>query len=338
MRCRHATLVGFYKELLTVLHSLAAERNHRVMQMFMKKPVCSFPLDSPQAAYIQILTPYAFNLLQPHLDAYQDVEIARQIDDISCEFQTDIGRIVTSFDACPCFFRIATGLPCRHIMVLRHVKNVCIFERQLIPDRWTRTYNAARHTDSMPNGAVLAEVGTAMAECAYNVPNQSVAAPVAVNPEQSKVLSCRQKYKRVLSITNELATLAADAPMALYAERLQQIRQLRDAWKTERPSSGLSLTALDDGIQNVLASDDCAASNVKISGEDLVAVGVCETELVAIANSMDGALENSWLEGSESSIRYSDIKIPFKAAKRRGRPCGSHKTAGTAPPKKRVKV
>lgn len=322
--------------------------------MFLKKPICPFPPESPEAAYIQILTPYAFNLLKPHLDSYRHVRIFQEVDDIACEFVTNVGRIVTTFDACPCVFRMSTGLPCRHIMAVRHVKNVTIFERQLVPDRWTRTYNASFHTDTIVI-TPSADVQSAADDQVYNngadQRHLTAAAPAAAavaKPDRTKTLSSHQKYKRAVAITNELASLAAEAPLSLYLARLQHIKELRDAWRTERPSPELLLgsgggigeaMSKDEDLAGVFAADELvpAAGGVRIGGEDVVAVGVCETELVDIANSVDSAMVGSWIGGVENAMRYSDIKLPSKVAKR-GRPSGVGKSASVGLPKKRVKV
>jgi len=305
--------------------------------MFLKKPVSQFPPDSPEAEYVQMLTPYAFSLLKPHLDTYPYVEIYREVDEIACEFVTALGRIVTSFDACPCVFRISTGLPCHHIMAVRHLKNVAIFERQLVPDRWTRTYNMVHHVLPPVNGVAPQSDNPVHG---LDQRSTSSAAP-SVKPEKSKALNNHQKHKRALAVTNELALLISEAPMSIFIARLQEIKRLRDGWKAERPTSenvfhGLSQT---EDVQGAFAANDGASGNLKIDGDDMVAVGVCETELVDLVNSVgvDGTMASNWVGEVENTVRYSDIKFPLRGRPcKRGRPCSVNKDAAAV--KKRVKV
>lgn len=297
--------------------------------MFLKKPLCPFPPDSPEAAYFQILTPYAFGLLKTHFDTYLVVHIVRDVDEIACELSTSMGRMVTTLDACPCVFRRATGLPCRHIMAVRYMKQYSIFDATLVPDRWTRAYNVSRQGETQ-NGAV-ALVGEQPPTAAD--PQPSVAP--AASADQSKIPSTHVRYKRASEIANELVKLVAEAPASFYLPRLKQMKKLRDAWRAEKVKCEPEAEANGTGdVPESAATGVDLQANVTIGGDDICDVTtVGETELIDIANSVCYGMSTA---ASEQAMKYSDIKLPGKIGKR-GRPSNADRmTAG--PPKKRSKL
>lgn len=53
----------------------------------------------------------------------------------------------------------------------------------------------------------------------------------SVNKEQVRaVLSQQQKFRKALSVAQELSSLASEVGMAEFEERLTLLKQLRDAW------------------------------------------------------------------------------------------------------------
>jgi len=324
--CRNTTLSSFYKELLTVLHSLAVERNHRAMQMFLKKPLCQFPADSPHAAYFQILTPYAFSLLKPHFHTFNVVHLVRDIDDIACELSTSMGRMITTLDACPCVFRRATGLPCRHIMAVRSIKNFSIFDRTLVPDRWTRSYNMRQDNEIM-NGIIEQPIVSDA---------QQPSSGVLPKSDKPKVPSTEVRRRRAAEIADELVKLVAEAPESHYATRLKQMKKLRDTWRIEKMKSESEPTMESEISDAAIPLTDVGDSkgSVAIGGVDICDVDtVGETELIDIANNICYGLSGTV---TDQGMKYSDIKLPGKVGKR-GRPSGADKTvAGQS--KKRSKV
>lgn len=210
----------FYKELLLVLHSLRVERDHRAMLVVQKRPVSAFPADSIETQYLQVLTPFAFVMLKPHLASYSTVRVMQILSDTSCEVACSAGIVVSTVDDCPCLFRTSTGLPCRHILAVRADKNLSLFELNLVSERWTRHFYTSRQRVlrvEQQQGAADAQLAVAM-----------------VQRPQLGVLTAHQKFRVASVVATELAALVSEAPMRHFETRLQQLRDLCNAWKDDR--------------------------------------------------------------------------------------------------------
>jgi hypothetical protein len=295
---------------MTVLNSLSVERDHRAMQMFLKKPLCPFSPNSPEAAYFQILTPHAFDLLKPHVESYSKPQsYVRDIDHLSCELSTSMGRIITTLDACPCVFRRATGLPCCHIMTVRFMKHYSIFDRSLVPDRWTRSYNVGERNESAVE--MHTDVISAAGQLVTKVEQQIYVAPAPVDLPlaKRKVPNAEARHKRAAEVANDLVRLISEAPETQYAARLKQMKKLRDSWLVEK----LAKDQGDVSNKNEAAID---AEDSRVTLET-VAGDICDVDTIGEAELMDIANSVCYeMPGTDTAVKYCDVKLPGKATKR----------------------
>lgn len=299
--CSHSTLSGFCADLVTVINCLRVERDHRALLVVQKRPVCLFPVGSLESRLLQVVTPYAFALMKPHIDSFSLINIERVVDDSICEIICNEGILSTSISTCTCLFRSSTGLLCKHILAVRHHKLVDLFDVQLVSDRWTRAYYLSNHL-ILRNG----QFDDASTKPTVNV--------TAVMVPKSIVLTAHQKFRTASIVANELATLISEVPTRHFANRLDQLKKLCQAWKANQETSiqVLQLNA-GDAItnENIVAdiSDDVAGvnelintfvdnagdvnSNVEVVEEDAVDAMISVTnavvdDAVVIANLLDG--------------------------------------------------
>jgi hypothetical protein len=220
---RSGTLVGFYRQLLTVVNMLRSDCDQRAQQT-LKRPASQFPSDSLEGMFHATVTPYAFSLLKPHIDSYRSVRVEREISSVACEVPSSMGMMITTIDVCPCLFRISTGLPCKHILAVRAIKRIKLFDRHLIADRWTREYYVG-HQREIQSEANLHD------DDHRRKPRQRPRQ--RPDPVISQVISAQQQYREATAVAHELATLLAEAPLKHYASRLSQIEWLREAWRAD---------------------------------------------------------------------------------------------------------
>jgi zinc finger SWIM domain-containing protein 3 len=300
---RNSTLVDFYSELLIVLHDLRTERDDRMIHsLLQKKSVLRFtpyPSNSPETPFLAALTPYAYCLLKPHVDTYRSVVIDREIDETSCELSGIgcIDKAITSLDACPCLFRTSTGLPCKHIMAVRSMKSLNVFDRQLVADRWTREYYVGYKKE------LQTELNAAYGGVDERVVDR-VRLEGAVIPPQ--VTSAQRRYREATVKVNELAFVVAEATSAsLYTSRLEQMKQLCEAWRDGRETA---VRKTSDP-----PADSCSTRRTELTKENILGtavngdgdtqnIGAEEISLSDIVREVDGLHDNAVTAESETAV------------------------------------
>ncbi|KAI0241980.1 hypothetical protein LSAT2_015341 [Lamellibrachia satsuma] len=125
---KFSNIVLFFKDLKVALSMLETERNYRIAQIVQKTSVIRHAAGSPEEAYCEFLTPYAFRYVTEQLSA------ARSRDD------TRETATFTSCDCGVCDFWTAMGLPCRHIFRRRLLAKEDLFDGQLVLRRWQKVY------------------------------------------------------------------------------------------------------------------------------------------------------------------------------------------------------
>ena len=230
--------------------------------------------------------------MEPHLDTYWSAaDFAKSIGNSRYEFvvsSSDGRRIVASVtsDCCPCVFRISTGLPCQHILAVRYLCGLSVFDRALVLERWTREFDAINQQ--------LVTVSNSSPIASY------------VPSERLDAVTRQQQLKQAISTVTDLASVAANCLPETFEKRLKVLRDLRDQWKSE------TILQVPDG--SVLVADEVRhVSSSSRLGDELV------NELVDLASNIDSGAWNTY-----ATVNYSDIKLPSKKAKRRGRPPNSH--------------
>ena len=77
-------------------------------------------------------------------------------------------------------------LPCRHILAFRDARNICIFDKNLVAERWTLNYTVKSHQG-----------------CEYSSSASTVIHNPCLSEVAEKKLSSHQKYRKALKLCEE---------------------------------------------------------------------------------------------------------------------------------------
>ena len=154
---KYSSIVQFFNSLMCTINLMSIERDHRALLVSQKVPLKVYSDDSPEQAYLDILTPYAFRFVKVELEKRSRVELQ----DEGTRYVVASGPrlLEVSVVSCNCEFRTAMSLPCRHILAVRQHENLQVFDSTLVAQRWTKQYYMHSHRVFQPDrGAAAAEV------------------------------------------------------------------------------------------------------------------------------------------------------------------------------------
>ena len=134
---KYSSIVQFFNSLMCTINSISIERDHRALLVNQMVPLKVYSDDSPEQAYLDILTPYAFRFVVELQDEGTRYVVA-----------SGPGLLEVSAVSCNCEFRTAMSLPCRHILAVRQHENLQVFDSTLVAQRWTKQYYM--HSHSVP--------------------------------------------------------------------------------------------------------------------------------------------------------------------------------------------
>lgn len=106
-----------------------------------KKAVATFPIDSPEHQYAEVLTPYAFDYVHKQLSLRCKVHL--QAAATNCKEYTvysSNGELKVTCDTCMCLFWASMHLPCHHMFAVREKCGLPLFDSSLALERWTNDY------------------------------------------------------------------------------------------------------------------------------------------------------------------------------------------------------
>ena len=72
---KYSSIVQFFNSLMCTINSMSIERDHRALLVSQKVPLKVYSDDSPEQAYLDILTPYAFRFVKVELEKRSRVEL-----------------------------------------------------------------------------------------------------------------------------------------------------------------------------------------------------------------------------------------------------------------------
>ena len=120
----YSGVTQFFRDLMKCINMLKMERDHRALEITMKRSVCHHPSDSAISDYMSLLTPYSLKYVIEQLDIAPKVKVLEEIDDVTCIVQSKGKELHVSTTNCPCGFVSSMLLPCRHIFAVRSIKDL----------------------------------------------------------------------------------------------------------------------------------------------------------------------------------------------------------------------
>ena len=213
---RYSTLEDLFCQFLLLIDRLRVERDTAAVRTATRVPVLPFESDSPQARFASKLTPYAFTYVKQQLDLASKVANIVISDDDTATCNCSEGVLAVTEVTCQCNFFRAMHLPCRHVFALRSLKGTDLFGEEICPLRWTSAYY--RTHQRVLSVSTTAESGTA--------------AIIDLGPRQPRVLSAHEKYGKAFTMAQKIASLASEAPMRDFQQRMSVLTQLVDLWSS----------------------------------------------------------------------------------------------------------
>lgn len=139
---KYASLLQFFPEFFSVLRTLQYERNHHYLMVSARKLVENQHHDPSVQQYAQHLTPYAFQFVHTQMDlskATKTENVTREPGE-TFEIKSSGDLITATSFSCTCSSAKRMGLPCQHILKVRGIINLPLFEPTLVNQRWTMAY------------------------------------------------------------------------------------------------------------------------------------------------------------------------------------------------------
>jgi len=123
--------------------TLRTERYHVANECFSKTPSFVNNLTADEKKMYWHLTPYSFYLVMSKCKSIENVKIiSTDKETESALIQSSEGVLLTNPTKCSCSFVTSMCLPCHHILKLRQIYNIPLYDPNLYAERWTRNYYA----------------------------------------------------------------------------------------------------------------------------------------------------------------------------------------------------
>lgn len=218
---RYSGVTQFFHDLMKCLTTLKVERDHRALEVTMKRSVSTYSIDSAFHQYMSLLTPYSFEYVKTQLELSSKVKIIQEIDEKSCSLKAQGQLITTNIDSCCCGFVSAMKLPCRHIFAVRQYKSLSEFDEALCADRWKLQYfinnhRAYQHADSGCDQD-LDFSGENNIEITHHV--------------SEPILSEMQKYRKAFKIAQTLSQQLSSFGMRDFNDGIEVLQAVSHLWE-----------------------------------------------------------------------------------------------------------
>lgn len=212
-----------------------------------KIPIRGFEPNSPEFLYQQLLTSKGFDHLMKQFVRHDSISCYESCDSfqvgwIQCNFKS----LRVSVNSCECNDFISWELPCRHLLAVRKLYQLPLFDKSLCPERWTRQYNI-EHQPTLQN-VKKPHVSDLQTKKSLKIPVQRMPAP-NYNTHQ-------QRLKSMLEVTNNIARAGSLVSKQRYEHRLEVLEKILQAFsndedvevivKNRKPLPKVSTLAIDD--------------------------------------------------------------------------------------------
>ena len=340
---KNSSLEQFIKEFFVVLSVMRKERSYRAVYPTQKKQVQTFPPNSPEVAYINLLTSYASNYVLNQMEIatrYHEKYQWLPAESGVVKVQSSEGLLVVTTVKCSCTFFNSMRLPCRHVFSLRKKNGVSLYDRNLCDNRWTNAYFQSKSTTfNNPD-----RDSTVDAESENDL-------SIDVLPASKKrKRNSHEKFSAALSTCKKLANAMSLCSESDFERKLEQLQQLNDLWTQKKevglqvlddslppppcPSSGEEDNAVSttdpDPVVNLLSNipdDNAACPDVEAFLSGLISNVVEEEENDDdFVDFSSGVPSTSKTPSSQTlTVTKLNVKMPPRIA-HKGRPKGSEKT------------
>ena len=215
---RYSGITPFFQDLMKCLNTLRVERDHRALEITMKRQVSMYDPSSAFGQYMHLLTPYAFGFIKDQLERASRVQIIQHLDDgKSCLVSSQSRSITSTVESCPCGFISAMQLPCRHILAVRTSYSLPEYDESLCAERWKLQHFLSNHRAYLPSDTSGSDV-------------DGINISTHISEPASAVLSEQQKYRKAFKIAQNLCQKLSTFGMCDFNEGLEVLQSLGRLW------------------------------------------------------------------------------------------------------------
>ena len=204
---KNAKFDDFAQDIVVFLNIHRTEINGKMCKVTAKVPIVSITDDSVAKDYRKELTDFAYTLVEGQLKQCEEVKIDSD-DDGRYKIKDTSVRVTEN--KCECAFSMQYKLPCKHILKLRKMLDLNLFEKSLINERWSKHHYLGTFRSYQPEHQVTQSVYT---------------------PRGNWVQSQQQRYRAVHHVAQKLASCAAEQTGQMFDVRLRQLNELLRAWE-----------------------------------------------------------------------------------------------------------
>ncbi|XP_037072627.1 uncharacterized protein LOC119093726 [Pollicipes pollicipes] len=182
--CRvHSSFPDFARVVTVLLFSQRRDHQFQTHNMWHKRLVCVHTGD--MGVYQAHLTSFAFQAVKAQAKLMENVELDRVGDEFRCT--TTSGCPITPCSThCQCSFRRRYQLPCRHMLRVRQVLGLGLFENTLFSSRW---HMGSQHVPVTRRDPTLT---------------------LQSAPRETRALTQHERYRRALAIANQIASVGSE--------------------------------------------------------------------------------------------------------------------------------
>ena len=215
---RYSGITPFFQDLMKCLSTLTVERDHKALEITMKRQVSTYDPSTAIGQFMSLLTPYSFGFVKDQLERASQVQNIQQLNDGKSCLVSSQGRSITcTVDSCPCGFVSALQLPCRHIFAVRTSYSLPEYDESLCAERWKLQHILNNHRAYLPIDSSATEV-------------DSIDISTHISEPSSAILSEQQKYRKVFKITQNLCQKLSTFGMSDFNEGIQVLQSVGSLW------------------------------------------------------------------------------------------------------------
>ena len=122
-------------------------------------------------------------------------------------------------------------MPCRHIFAVRLSLNIPVFKEEMVAVRWLKSYQSTDMFDqsTSTNGDYDPDPLTEQAD-------KVRMSTLSTRNKLSGTLARNQKFRKMQSLGQKLATIASECGMPQFREKCAQVDKLIDLWEKNIPA------------------------------------------------------------------------------------------------------
>lgn len=201
---KYGKLNTFLKETLQCVESLNVERDYRTIASLQRKPIRAVNESSLEFKYRALLTKFAYSHFVDEMENLDSVTLVGEMEGcyILKNRANSVRVVSANAGTCGCRFFKTMSLPCRHIIFFLQKKEMAQYAPNLCHKRWLKSH--------LPADLVGENI-------------QVVAAKTA------PIMSQNEKFRKAHIITEKIAEMLSEKPMALFETFMDVMLQCQEA-------------------------------------------------------------------------------------------------------------